>query len=138
MLAANAAQAGYTLPRWRRLVEAPLRASGVPAAAAAAALAAFGAAYNGHAWVQARVFALDGAVAVGLANAVRCALLVLTANATLLPRTAAPGSPCAAPVPARRHLQTVPVTRRASSGYLSLSELKPVVTADLLEATLWR
>jgi len=44
-------------------------------------------------------------------------------------------SPCAAPVPARRHLQTVPVTRRASSGYLSLSELKPVVTADLLQAT---
>jgi len=64
----------------------------------------------------------------------------LTDKATLLPRTAAPGSPCAAPVPSRRHLQTAPVTRRASLGrlFLSLSELKPVVTADLLEATLWR
>ena len=37
-------------------------------------LAAFGAAYNVHARVQARAFAQEGVVAVGLANAVRCAL----------------------------------------------------------------
>ena len=53
----------------------PLRSSGVPPAAAAAMLAAFGAAYNVHACVQARVFAEEGVLAVGLANAVRCALL---------------------------------------------------------------
>lgn len=67
-------QVGYTLPRWRALVWGPLRASGVQPAAAAAMLAAFGAAYNVHACVQARVFAQEGVVAVGLANAVRCAL----------------------------------------------------------------
>ena len=52
----------------------PLRSSGVPPAAAAAMLAAFGAAYNVHARVQARAFAEEGVVAVGLANAVRWAL----------------------------------------------------------------
>ena len=67
-------QGAYTLPRWRALVWDPLRASGVPPAAAAAMLAAFGAAYNVHARVQRRAFAEEGAVAVGLANAVRCAL----------------------------------------------------------------
>ena len=67
-------QAGYTLPRWRALVWGPLRSSGVQPAAAAAMLAAFGAACSAHSRVQARVFAEEGVVAVGLANAVRCAL----------------------------------------------------------------
>lgn len=62
------------LPRWRALVWDPLRSSGVPPAAATAMLAAFGTAYNVHAHVQARAFAQEGVVAVGLANAVRCAL----------------------------------------------------------------
>ena len=67
-------QVVYTLPRWRALVWGPLRSSGVQPWLAAATLAAFGAAYNVHAWVQAKTFAEEGAVAVGLANAVRCAL----------------------------------------------------------------
>jgi len=56
-----------------------LSTSGVPAAVAAALLVGFGAAYNVHALVQARMFAREGSVAVGLANAVRCVCIGCTA-----------------------------------------------------------
>ena len=83
-LASAAYQALYTLPNWDRLVGrhlAATAAAGRSPAYVAGLLAVFGGLFNLHMLVQAAVFKSEGAVGVGLVNAVRGAAITLVVAA---------------------------------------------------------
>lgn len=83
-LASAAYQVLYTLPNWDRLVGrhlAAAAAAGHPHAYVAGLLALFGGLFNLHMLVQAAVFKSEGAIGVGLVNAVRGAAITLVAAA---------------------------------------------------------
>ncbi|KAK9830890.1 hypothetical protein WJX81_001962 [Elliptochloris bilobata] len=117
-------QVGYTLPRWGQLISTPLNASKVSPAAAAAALAGFGIAYNVHAWVQARVFAREGVVAVGLANAVRGGVVSLVADGGALPQQSVVTAPDTAPT-LQPDLPGLPVRPASPSAHTSFASGAP-------------
>ena len=74
-LASATYQALYTLPNYDRLVGQPLAASHASPATVAALLLLFGCLFNLHTVLQAAVFKSDGAIGVGLVNAVRGAAI---------------------------------------------------------------
>lgn len=78
---ATAYQLLYTLPRWGQLVSAPSAASGATAAAVVPLLMVFAALFNLHMFAQTLVFKSDGAMGVGLVNAVRGAIITAIAAA---------------------------------------------------------
>ena len=92
-LASLAYQVLFTWPRRQRLVLEPLARFGSPAAAAAL-LALFGCLFNVHMHTQAATFKSDGAIGVGLTNAVRGAVLTVAIAALF----------CDADSERRRHL----------------------------------
>lgn len=96
-LASAAYQALYTLPNWDRLVAQRMAASGTSPRYLVALLALFGALFNLHMLVQAAVFKTEGAIGVGLVNAVRGAVITVTVAALF----------CS---PARPHLCLTPQT----------------------------
>ncbi len=74
----------YTLPNWDRLVGrhlAAAAAAGRPPTYVAGLLAVFGGLFNLHMLVQAAVFKSEGAIGVGLVNAVRGAAITLVVAA---------------------------------------------------------
>ena len=75
----------YVAPRWQWLVKGPLDSSNVSGLYAILLLAFFGAAYNVHMYGQALVFRSDGALGVGLVNAVRGSLINLSAGLVFCP-----------------------------------------------------
>ncbi|PSC69568.1 transporter permease [Micractinium conductrix] len=76
-LASSAYQALYTVPNWDKLVAAPMAAGGSHPYFVGALLALFGLLFNLHMLVQAAVFKSDGALGVGLVNAVRGAVITI-------------------------------------------------------------
>lgn len=83
-LASAAYQVLYTLPNWDRLVGrhlAAAAAAGRPPTYVAGLLAVFGGLFNLHMLVQAAVFKSEGAIGVGLVNAVRGAAITLVVAA---------------------------------------------------------
>jgi len=71
----------YTLPRWGPLVAAPSAASGATARVVVPLLVVFAALFNLHMFAQTLVFKSDGAMGVGLVNAVRGAIITALAAA---------------------------------------------------------
>ncbi|KAL4856175.1 hypothetical protein ACK3TF_003317 [Chlorella vulgaris] len=80
-LGSAAYQALFTLPNWQRVVAAPMAASNASPRYVAGLLVLFGALFNVHMLVQAAVFKTDGAIGVGLVNAVRGAVITVVAAA---------------------------------------------------------
>lgn len=80
-LGSAAYQALFTLPNWQRVVAAPMAASSASPQYVAGLLVLFGALFNVHMLVQAAVFKTDGAIGVGLVNAVRGAVITVVAAA---------------------------------------------------------
>jgi len=76
-LASAAYQVVYTLPNYDRLVGQPLAASPASPATVAGLLLLFGTLFNLHTVLQAAVFKSDGAIGVGLVNAVRGAAITV-------------------------------------------------------------
>lgn len=75
----------YVFPRWNELIQQPLESSGVPASHAILMVAVFGAMYNVHTFAQGLVFQSDGALGVGLANAVRGSIINVAASLLFCP-----------------------------------------------------
>lgn len=75
----------YVFPRWNELIQQPLESSGVPASHAILMVAVFGAMYNVHTFAQGLVFQSDGALGVGLANAVRGSIINIAASLLFCP-----------------------------------------------------
>lgn len=75
----------YVAPRWQSLVKSPLDSSSIDGFFAVLLLAFFGVAYNVHMYGQALVFRSDGALGVGLVNAVRGSLINLFAGLVFCP-----------------------------------------------------
>lgn len=75
--ASSAYQALYTAPRWEALVGSRLAARGMAPRDALPLLALFAAAFNVHQYAQGLVFKSEGAVSVGLVNAVRGAVITV-------------------------------------------------------------
>ena len=61
----------YVLPNWESLVAMPMRRSGVSSLTASSELVLSGLVFIWHYYNMTNMFATDGAVAVGLVNAVR-------------------------------------------------------------------
>lgn len=78
----------YVAPRWQSLVKGPLDSSSISGVFAILLLAFFGAAYNAHMYGQSLVFRSDGALGVGLVNAVRGSLINLSAGLVFCPSNA--------------------------------------------------
>jgi hypothetical protein len=71
-------------PRWRELVLQPLAASaasGVPLQSVLASHAVYGVITTGHQWLQLRVLASHGAMALGLVNAIRASVVSFVSSA---------------------------------------------------------
>jgi len=79
----------YVLPRWDVLVATPLAESGVAPVVVLLLLLTFGASYNMHMYAQSLVFTSDGALGVGLVNAVRGSVINMSASIAFC----APGMP---------------------------------------------
>ncbi len=78
-------QIGWTLPRWRTLVAAPLAARGTSAVTALAAFALFGAMYVIHTFAQVPQACLPQCAHCGLcASAMPCGLLLPPTQLQLL------------------------------------------------------
>ncbi|KAL4451881.1 hypothetical protein ABPG75_007543 [Micractinium tetrahymenae] len=80
-LASAAYQFLYVLPRWDVLVARPMAASPASPRFVAFLLAVFGTGFNLHMLAQAAVFKTEGAIGVGLVNAVRGAVITLVVAA---------------------------------------------------------
>lgn len=81
MTGATAYQLLYTLPRWGALVAQPSAASGATPRTVVPLLLAFAAMFNLHMFAQTLVFRSEGAVGVGLVNAVRGAAITAIGGA---------------------------------------------------------
>lgn len=84
----SAYQVMYVFPRWNDLIQQPLESSGVAASHAVMMVAVFGAMYNVHTFAQGLVFQSDGALGVGLANAVRGSIINIAASLLFCPTRA--------------------------------------------------
>lgn len=75
----------YVIPQWETLVVIPQRASGMSPILTVLLLMSFGVSYNIHMFAQSLVFRSDGALGVGLVNAVRGSMINLTASIVFCP-----------------------------------------------------